>query len=136
MARKGWGWVQSSPKKKAPKLSKTVKAQIKAKADALIEEVLRPTYIKPSPENPQFNYVADMHTKWWRNYFYFCATYKTDERGIVPSFETKFARLEYLSQDEFNLSAMRHNDQWLELHQNITLDDCFQLIQEDAWFHP
>ena len=34
-------------------------------------------YVQPPPEDPQFNYIEDIATKWVRSYFYFFALYRS-----------------------------------------------------------
>lgn len=130
-------WVYSPPKPAKPKVPDDVKTAVQAKANVLIETRLKPAFIEPPPAEPRFNYIVDLFTKWYRGYFYFCATYASPgPYAISPSFETKFARLEYLGPDRFNLSFMRHTGEWVELYQAIPLDECLTAIQEDGWFHP
>ena len=64
-----WGY---DPKKTAsPKVPDALKRKVETEANALIETVLKPRHIQPPPENPQFNYIVDIFTQWYRNYFYF-----------------------------------------------------------------
>ncbi|MFM1843379.1 MAG: hypothetical protein RLZZ490_2122 [Cyanobacteriota bacterium] len=130
-------WVYSPPKKAKPKVPELLKKSVQEKADELIENTLKPIYIKAPPTDPRFNYLADIYSKWYRNYFHFCTTYNCPgENAISPSFEAKFARMEYMGNDKFNLSYMRHTNQWWELYQDLSLEDCFKLIVEQPHFHP
>ncbi len=65
----------SVKKKSASKVPDTVKSQVKAEADELIEKILKPKFIKPPPEDNNFNYLVDIYSKWYRCYFYFCSKY-------------------------------------------------------------
>lgn len=138
MAKAKKQWVYAPQKQKsATKVPDTVKQKVKEKSDELIELHLKSQYIKPPPENPQFNYIVDIFSKWYRHYFYFCAKYNSPgPYAISPSFETKFARLEYISHDKFNLSYMRHTDQWFELYQGLSLDECLESIKDSPHFMP
>jgi hypothetical protein len=110
---------------------------VQTKADELVESVLKPQNIKPPPENAQLNYLVDIYTKWYRNYFYFCATYHSPgPNAISPEFEIKFARLEYVAKDCYNLAYMRYTGQWWELYQALSLDQCFSAIQDEPHFRP
>ena len=135
MAKKQWVY---SPKKPAkPKVPADVKTQVKTQADTLVETTLKPTHIKPPPEEPGFNYISDIYTKWYRNYFYFCATYQSPgPNAVSPEFETKFACLEYLENGNFNLSYMRHTGQWLEMYQDLILGTCLNSIENEPHFMP
>ncbi len=91
----------------------------------------------PPPTIDDYNYIADIHSKWYRNYFYFCATYNCPSpNAISPSFETKFARMEYIADNKFNLAYMRHTEQWFEVFQDISMDECLKLIEENPIFTP
>jgi hypothetical protein len=132
---KQWGY---SPRKPAPpKVPPTLKAEIERKGQALVDSYLRPTYVKPAPEYPTFNYIIEIGVKWFRSYFYFYAIYAVPgPNAIAPTFESKFARLTYLGADRFTLAFVRHTGEWIELYQDIPLDEAFELIQTDAWFQP
>ena len=135
MAKKRWVY---SPRKQAkPKVPDRQKQEVKTKADELVETVLIPQYVKPPPEDNDFNYIANIYTKWYRNYFYFCSTYNVrGPNAIAPSFEDKFARLEYVSEDNFNLAFMRYTGQWVEIAYDISLDEALAMINGDALFQP
>lgn len=94
------------PKSKMPE---NIKLEVETKANEFVESFLKPEYIKPPPEDMRFNYIVDIYTKWYRSYFYFCAKYASpDPRAASPFFERKFARMEYVGDNLFNLSYMRH----------------------------
>jgi len=114
-----------------------LKSQVKAEADELIEKVLKPKFIKPPPEDNDFNYLVDIYSKWYRNYFYFCSKYNCPgPNAISPSFESKFARLEYMENGSFALSYMRHNDKWLEIASDLSLKEALDTIESGGSFFP
>jgi hypothetical protein len=103
-------WSATPPKKIKLTVPVSTQVMLKEKADKLIDDVIKPQYVKPAPTTDDYNYIADIHSKWYRNYFYFCATYNCPSpNAISPSFETKFARMEYVADNKFNLAYMRHN---------------------------
>ena len=64
--------------------------------------MLKPKHLTPAPKDADVNYLVDISTKWYRNYFYFCATYcSPGPYAIASSFETQFARLEYVGDQQF-----------------------------------
>ena len=78
----------------------------------LVEAILKPRYIKPPLKNEQFNYIVDIDTRWYRNYFYFCAKCACPGPNAISSFfEVKFARLEYAGDDPFHLSFIRYTEE-------------------------
>lgn len=136
MAKKQWVYAPSK-QKHSTKIPDKEKQQIKEKGDALIESYLKPHYIKPPPEDLQCNYLVDIFSKWYRHYFYFCSKYNSPvPHAISQSFEMKFARLEYIGKDQFNLAYMRHTEQWFELYQELSLDVCLDSIKDGAHFTP
>lgn len=137
MAKRRKTWVYSPPRAKKPKVPDAVKAQLSLKAQQLIDEHLKPEHVKPPREQPRFNYITDLFTRWYQNYFYFCATYACPHPdAISPTFETRFARLEYQGQDSFSLAYMRHTGKFLEIYSNLSMDECLKMIKEDAHFFP
>jgi hypothetical protein len=98
---------------------------------------MKPEHVKPAPVTDHFNYIADIHSKRYRNYFYFCTTYNCPSpNAISPFFETKFARMEYIAENSFNLAFMRHTEKWTEVAQDISMDECLAMITEDPIFTP
>jgi len=135
MVRKGKGWYPAKPLK--PKVSDSVKADVQNKANELVESFLKPEFIKPPPEDAEYNYIVDIYTKWYRSYFYLCAKYCCPAPNCIAEFfETKFARLEYAGNDKFNLAYMRHTEQWCETDQELTLKECPERIRDDSLFQP
>ncbi len=137
MKRRQKVWVYSQPKLPKPKVPKNIKIEVETKAKELIESFLKPNHIKPPPEDERFNYIVDIYAKWYRSYFHFCAKYASSgPYAISPFFETKFARMEYVGNGLFNLSYMRHTEQWLELYTNLSVDECLATIKDDPHFLP
>ena len=85
----------------------------------------------------QGNYIADIYTKTYRHYFYFCAKYcAAHPEALAPFFEAKFARLEYVGSTRFNLSFMRHTQQWAEVYRDLGLERSLETIRDDPFFEP
>jgi hypothetical protein len=133
--RKTWQYVPAKPK--PPQVPTTLKAELETKARRLIDEDLKPKHLKPPPADERFNYIADLYGRWYRHYFYFCARYNAPgPDAMSPFFEAKFARMEYIGGGHFNLAFMRHTGQWIEIFQDLSLDDCLGAIRDDPWFQP
>lgn len=131
--RRGRGGRSSASKSLA--VSAVLKAHVIARANELLTGVLRPKYVLPPPENPQFNYIVDLYGKWYQRYFYFCATYQVaSAEADTPTFEAKFARLEYAGAEYFHLAFPRHTGQWIELYSDLPLDECLAAIQDEPFF--
>ena len=115
----------------------TIKDEVDTKASDLIETVLKPKHAQLPPEDTRFNYITDITTKWLGSKCYFISIYACPSpNAISPSFETKFARMEYVSDGKFNLAFMRHTGQWVELLADQTVDGCMKALEDDAWFVP
>lgn len=137
MAKQRKEWVFSG--KKSPKVSlpATLKDEVTRKANELIETVQKPANIKPPPEGSQFNSIIDITTKWIGSTFYFISVYACPgPNAITPTFEAKFARMEFVADGRFNLSFMRHTGKWVELYAGLSVDACLTAIQDDPWFIP
>ena len=95
------------------------------------------TLYKPPPQAVVVDYIIDIYSKWYRIYFYFCAKYACPgPNAILPFFETKFARLEYIGNERFNLSYMRHTGQWWEIYTELSLDESLDAIRDEPHFLP
>ena len=138
MARTKKQWIYAPQKQRTSKqVPDLVKQDVKQQADELIESVLKPKYVNPPPENLELNYLVDLFSKWYRHYFYFCSKYHSPgPYAISPSFEMKFARLEYVGENHFKLSYLRHTEQWFEIHDGLSLEKCLKLIENDPCFMP
>jgi hypothetical protein len=126
-------WVYSPPK---PTISPTLKQEVEQKAQPIIAS-WKHTYLQPSPPDPGFNYLMDLWTKWYRSYCYFCGTYGAPSpNAIAPTFEVRYARMEYVGDRHFNLAYMRHTGQWWELFTDLPLDEAIHTIATTPHFHP
>jgi len=130
-------WTLGFPKKPKPKVPEQIKVEVGKICNEFVESFLKPQYIKPPPKDNDFNYVVDIYTKWRLNCFYFIAKYRCPGPNAVSLFfEDKFARIEYVDKDKFNLSYMRHTEQWFEIFTEISLKECIEAIKEMPHFMP
>src|SRR5450432_3994787 len=122
MARKKQGGWALSPKSSKLPVPTAIKTEVEAKATDLIEKVLKPKHVLPPPVEAKFNYVSDIGTKWHGNYFYFIATYTCPgPNAMSPTFESKFARMEYVGDGKFALGFERHTGEWVVLFNAISV---------------
>ena len=129
-------WMLPNPTQRKPKadLTPTIRADLDAKAKKLVA-VLKPKYVKPPPKNAQFNYITDVWIKWLGSTLYFGTTYACPgPNAISPSFEAKFARMEYVGGGRFVLSYMRHTEKWFRLFPSLTADKCLDAIKNEGHF--
>jgi hypothetical protein len=110
---------------------------VETKAKDLIENVLKPKHVLPPKEDEKFNYITDIGAKWYRNYFYFISIYTCPApNALSPTFESKFARMEYVGDGKFALYFMRHTGEWVGIYDALSVDECMKAIQDDPWFLP
>jgi hypothetical protein len=137
MAKRQKIWVKSSQRHPRPRVPEAVKAQLEVKAGELIDSILKPLHVKPPREDEQFNYIVDIYSKSYRNYFYFFSKYACPgPNAISPFFEAEFARLEYVDNERFNLAYMRHTGKWCEIYTELSLNECLEAIRDEPHFLP
>ncbi|MBT9161746.1 MAG: hypothetical protein DDT27_00284 [Dehalococcoidia bacterium] len=137
MAKRRKMWVFSPPKQPKPRVPDAIKVSVEAKANDLIETVLKPNHAKPPSADERFNYIVDIYSKWHRNYFYLCAKYACPgPNAISPFFEARFTRLEYVGNERFNLAYMRHTGKWWEIYTELSLVKCLDAIRDEPHFLP
>jgi hypothetical protein len=128
-----WLIKPARPKKSA--IPDSLKAQADAKAKELVETVLKPRFIQPPPKKPRFNYIIDVAAKWHGSSLYFVSTYACPgPTAISPTFEARFARIEFGGGSKFSLSFMRHTGNWVVLYDRLSVDECLDAIKDDPWF--
>ena len=114
-----------------------LKAEADSKARNLIENVLKPMHVQPPPKGHLLNYVTDITTKWLGSKCYFVSVYACPgPHAISPTFEAKFARMQYLGNGRFALAFLRHTGRWVELYEGLSVDECLKAIRDDPWFQP
>ncbi len=125
----------SPAKSSKPSVPESIKAEVVAKAMQLIENVLKPKHVLPPKLDEPYNYVTDVYGKWNRGYFYFIKRYASPgPNALSPTFESKFARMEYVGDGKFALSYFRHTGVWLEIYEAMSVDESLKAIQDDPWF--
>jgi len=135
MAKSKKTWMPAPQKKSKSQVPDNLRAEVQTKANELVESVLKPKHIQPPPKGHHFNFITDIGTKWVGSSFYFGATYACPgPNAIKPSFEARFARLEYVGGNRFNLAYMRHTGKWIELFAGMTLQQCLDEIQAGGPF--
>jgi hypothetical protein len=136
MAKQRKAWIPSPATRKLS-LPGRLKDEVDTKARELIETILKPKHVQQPPKGHELNYITDITTKWLGSKLYFISVYACPgPNALSPSFETKFARMEYLGNSKFNLAFMRHTGQWVELLSDQTVDECMTAIKDDPWFQP
>lgn len=127
-------WIYNPKPRDVPQ---KLKLEIEAKARNLIDSELKKKHIKGKNPDNDYNYIVDIYYKWIGKRFYLCSKYNCPSpNAISPSFESKFARLEYISDNKFQLFFMRHTGEWIKLYPDISLEKAFNAIKEEPYFAP
>lgn len=130
-------WASGNLENPKHKVPENFKMHVQEKSNFFIESELKREHIKPPPKDEIFNYIVDIYSKWYKSYFYFYAKYHCSARNSISDFfEIGVARLEYVGNEHFNLSYMRHTGQWQELYSDLSLDECLENIRNDPHFFP
>lgn len=91
-------------------------------------------FIRAKP-NKKENYIIDFYGKFYREFFYLYSKYKAEyENRIVDEFEVKFARLEFVDRNKYNLAYFRHTGQWWTIDENVTAEYCLINIKDNPLF--
>ena len=128
-------WMLSPEKDSKPKLSESEKISIRNYFQPLVDEFKR-LYIKENP-NKEDNYLIDVYSKWYQNYFYLCEKFKSEHPNrLVDEFEEKFVRLKFTGVNQFEFSYFRHTGQWFLVADGLTMEDCRDMILSNPNFQP
>ena len=135
MKRSTKRWMLSPEKDSKTKLSNSDKISIQNYFQPLVDEFKR-QYIKENP-NKEFNYLIDVYSKWYQNYFYLCEKFKSEHPNrLVDEFEEKFVRLKFTGVNQFEFSYFRHTGQWFLVADGLTMEDCRDMILSNPNFQP
>ena len=136
MARKmGYTWGYAAGRQHKPTVPDNLKKEVQTKGNDLVEKVLKSRYITPPPVKSDFNYPIDIWTKWHGSFFYFGSTWASPgPNRIAPTFEVRFARMEYVGDQRFNLAYFRHTEEWQTILADLTVDECLKLIGDGGPF--
>ena len=128
-------WMPSSIKSLKIKPSQSDKKNIQDYFHPLVEH-FKKQYILKNP-NKEFNYIVDIYSRWYQNYFYLCEKFKSeDPNRLDDEFEVKFVRLKYTGKNQFEFSYFRHTGQWHLVAEGLTLDECKDMILSNPVFQP
>lgn len=112
-----------------------MKAEATQRAEALVDTVLKPEFVREPPDNPQWNYIVDIGIRWYHSSLYFFATYCCPgPNALSPFFEARFARMEFVGQNRFHLAFMRYTGEWITLYEALPITECLDAIRDDPWF--
>ncbi|MEW5996993.1 MAG: hypothetical protein AB1657_05370 [Candidatus Micrarchaeota archaeon] len=127
---RGGVWIFRPVRRPMPE---SARATITRWAEAHVAKLKHTAIPKMPPKNQ--NYVADVFYEWIRDRFYLCAKYSCPgPNAISPYFIDKFARLEHIGDDRYQLFAMRHTGQWMPVERHASLKKCLDSMESGPWF--
>lgn len=128
-------WIPYGSKGKKSKITDAQKNAVTIFFEPLVRQFKKE--LQKRETDKQYNYTVDIYTKWYQNFFYFCEKNISESGGkITGEFETKFVRLAFVSENNFNFSYFRHTGQWHLVIENISLGDCLEMIIGNPNFQP
>jgi len=128
-------WILSPKKDSKTKLTESEKIEIQNYFQPLIDG-FKKQYIQENPDK-EFNYLIDVYSKWYQNYFYLCEKFKSEHPNrLVDEFEEKFVRLKFTAKNQFEFSYFRHTGQWFLVADGLTMEDCRDMILSNPNFQP
>jgi hypothetical protein len=131
--KKTWRYSPTKSKKSKPKVPENVIQYLQEKGEEIVEKVFKPEYLMPVTNEKEINQIVDIYTKWHRNSFYFCVKYKCPPSANRTFLENKFVKFEYLGDDEFQYSYMRHTGKWHPTFK-MTADECLKHATTEVLF--
>jgi hypothetical protein len=124
-------------RKSATQIPEAVRREVTRRGEELVARkfalLLEP---KTSIRKRDFNYAVAVFTEWRGPSFYLCTRYRTPEARPIEEFVVRSARLEFAGQGRFHLSYFRHTDRWQALYHGLTLEQCFETIEDCEVFWP
>ncbi len=115
------------------------KRALTEKAEQLCQDKFRPALLfqAEAAKSHNFNYPVEVNTTWRGKYFYFCTKYRRPEHnGVQEFFEVRTPRIEYVGNSLLSLAYRRHTSRWCEVFFDMSLDECFETIEQMELFWP
>jgi hypothetical protein len=103
--------MPSLEKNSKPKLSESDKITVQNYFQPLVDD-FKKQFVKENPDKKS-NYLIDVYSKWYQNYFYLCEKFKSEHPNrLTDEFEEKFVRLKFSGNNRFEFSYFRHTGQF------------------------
>ena len=99
-------------------------------------EQFKNNYIKTDPDKSR-PYTSDVFCKWYQHYFYLCEKTVYQLPGKPPmEKEDNFVRLAFLGNNKFDFSYFRYTSKWHLVAEDISKENCLEMIIGNPNFHP
>ena len=120
---------------KAAALSDALRREATRRGDELLERRFRPLLAHETRMRKRdFNYAVAVFCEWRGQSFYLCVRYRTPEPS--EEFVVRSTRLEYAGRARFHLAYFRYTNRWQPVYHELTLDECFETIEQEEIFWP
>src|SRR5450631_1268935 len=122
--------------KPAVAFSEAEKAAVTAACERLIDEFMKPRFL-PVIRPTEFNYPVDIQGKWHGTKYCFVQRYRSGfPENLGEEFDAPFARLDWISRDQFDIQWHRHTREWFRLHRGLPLALAIETLKSDGLLHP
>jgi hypothetical protein len=126
-----WIWAKT--------LTPEAKADIAAKCERFIEEVLKPKFL-PEIKPTQWNYPVGISGKWRGSKYSFIVRWRSGfPQNAGEEFENGFVRLDHSpggAEFQFDVMWHRHTGQWWPVYHAVTLEEALHAIETDVVLRP
>lgn len=120
---------------KAAALSDALRSEVTRRGDELLARKFKPLLAHETGMRKHgFNYAVAVFSEWRGRSFYLCVRYRTPEP--MEEFVVRSTRLEYAGRGRFHLAYFRHTNRWQPVYHVLTLDECFDTIEQEEAFWP
>lgn len=120
---------------KAAALPEALRRDVTRRGDELLERKFRPLLAHETGMRKHgFNYAVAVFSAWRGQSFYLCVRYRTP--APAEEFVVRTTRLGYAGRGRFHLAYFRHTDRWQPVYDGLTLDECFETIEQEEVFWP
>jgi len=117
-------------------LSAAEKSTVTNACRQLIDDFLKPRFL-PAIRPTQFNYPIDILGKWRGDQYRFIQRYRSGwPDNLGEEFDSPFARLDWISRDNFDIQWFRHTEKWFCLHRGLSLAKAMETLRADGRLHP
>ena len=120
---------------KSEALSEQLRREVTRRGDELLAKKFEPLLAHESGMRKRgLNYAVAVFSEWRSHSYYLCVRYRTPKP--TEEFVVRNTRLEYAGRGRFHLAYFRHTDRWQPVYHGLTLDECFETIEQEEIFWP